>query len=237
MGTLFALLFFLSPLVLVAGLIKPSLVLPWDKTKTRCRAGLTYSISTVVFFVLAGITLPKTTPQEVVSSPATPSIIPLATPSVASASSWKCKDFVDQADAQESFDNGNRFNLEDNDGDGIACEETSKFGFQAKTAGEIKEPIPEFTYSPEISIGLASEPYVIFVGETAEVWKGEQITEYDDAISGCIAEGLGSVHQVQVFFAIGDDRCEVVDLTEEANSEILTLVNGERATPQPKGSM
>jgi len=81
--------------------------------------------------------LSKTTPQEVASSP--------ATSSVASVSSLECEDFVDQADAQTSFDSGNSFNLEDNDGDGIACEETSKFSKDAKTPGEIKGEVAEHT--------------------------------------------------------------------------------------------
>lgn len=65
------------------------------------------------------------------------STIPSVTPSpVQSSMQLSCEDFNDQADAQESFDSGNRFNLENNDGDGIACEETVKYNSQ-KTPQEL----------------------------------------------------------------------------------------------------
>lgn len=63
MSGLFALLVVLSPVALVAGLIRPSWVLPWGKTKTRGRAALTYGISTVVFLVLFGLTAPEPATQ------------------------------------------------------------------------------------------------------------------------------------------------------------------------------
>lgn len=77
MTTLFALLALLSPVALVAGLIQPSWVLPWSKTKTRGRAALTYWISTIVFLILTGITAPETSTQQATApSPPTEPVSP-----------------------------------------------------------------------------------------------------------------------------------------------------------------
>lgn len=65
------------------------------------------------------------------------STIPSVEPSsVQSSMQLSCKDFINQADAQESFDSGNPYNLEDNDGNGIACEETVKYNSE-KTSQEL----------------------------------------------------------------------------------------------------
>lgn len=64
MYNLFALLFLLSPVALIAGLINPNWVLLWSKTKTRGRAAMTYGASTVVFFVLFGLTVPENLNQQ-----------------------------------------------------------------------------------------------------------------------------------------------------------------------------
>lgn len=65
------------------------------------------------------------------------STIPSVEPSpVQSSTQLSCEDFINQADAQESFNSSNPFNLEDNDGDGIACEETVKYNSE-KTSQEL----------------------------------------------------------------------------------------------------
>lgn len=104
-----------------------------------------------------------------VSSPPTPSVVPSSTPSIASALSFECEDFVDQADAQESFDSNNRFNLEDNDGDGIACEETSKFSKQLKTGGEVKEKVSEHTNPQD-----KASQYIVALVEELEKFPSQQ---------------------------------------------------------------
>ena len=106
-------------------------------------------------------------------------------------------------------------------------EQTPEMAIEQPTAS----PAP---YTANIkSVNSNQQPYVIFVGadekgeSKAEVWKGEQLS-YDDAISKCLAEATEDSTKVQVFNAVGEDRCEVVDLTSEENSGILEKVNQER---------
>ncbi|MBW4638185.1 MAG: hypothetical protein KME05_08115 [Gloeocapsa sp. UFS-A4-WI-NPMV-4B04] len=79
---------------------------------------------------ISAITNPPESDISAITNPPESDIptIPSITPSpVQSNMQLSCKDFINQADAQESFNSGNRFNLEDNDGDDIACEETVKY--------------------------------------------------------------------------------------------------------------
>lgn len=65
-----------------------------------------------------------------------PTIPSVTSSPVQSSMQLSCKDFINQADAQESFNSGNSYNLEDNDGDNIACEETVKYNSE-KTSQEL----------------------------------------------------------------------------------------------------
>lgn len=63
MGNLFVVLFLLSFVGLIVGLIRPKLVIRWGSTRTRGRVILTYGLATVVFIILSGVTAPPTTKQ------------------------------------------------------------------------------------------------------------------------------------------------------------------------------
>lgn len=45
-------LFFLSFILMIVGLVKPGLVIRWGKKRTRLRAFLIYGFCTIVFFIL-----------------------------------------------------------------------------------------------------------------------------------------------------------------------------------------
>lgn len=70
MVTLFVLLFLLSFICLIIGLIRPKTVIRWgnENQKTRKNALKYFGISFVVFFVLTGITAPKPQPKVQVES-------------------------------------------------------------------------------------------------------------------------------------------------------------------------
>jgi len=68
------------------------------------------------------------------------STIPSVTSSpLQSSQQLSCEDFINQADAQESFNSGNSYNLEDNDGDNIACEETVKYNSEKNSQEVLDE--------------------------------------------------------------------------------------------------
>lgn len=55
MENLFFILFFLSFLVLLIGLISPKAVIRWGENKTRKKVLLYYGLATIIFFILTGI--------------------------------------------------------------------------------------------------------------------------------------------------------------------------------------
>lgn len=58
MDNLFLILFLLSFVGLIVGLISPSSVIRWGNKRTRGRVFLTYGLAMVVFFILFGVTTP-----------------------------------------------------------------------------------------------------------------------------------------------------------------------------------
>lgn len=60
MQNIFGLLFFLSLLGLIIGLISPKLVIRWGNKRTRGRVFLTYGLAMIVFLTLIGVTAPPT---------------------------------------------------------------------------------------------------------------------------------------------------------------------------------
>ena len=73
MENLFIVLFFLSLLGLIVGLVRPKLVIRWGNKRTRGRVILTYGLTTVVFIILYGVTAPLATRQVREKPEATPS--------------------------------------------------------------------------------------------------------------------------------------------------------------------
>lgn len=57
MGDVFIILMLLSIILMIIGIIKPGLVIYWGKKRTRIRAFITYFSSTIIFFILFGITV------------------------------------------------------------------------------------------------------------------------------------------------------------------------------------
>lgn len=51
----YEILFFLSFLGLIIGLLDPSLVVPWGNTKTRLRAILIYGTASLIFLILISV--------------------------------------------------------------------------------------------------------------------------------------------------------------------------------------
>ncbi len=67
MSYLFLVLFFISFILLVIGLVKPAAVLRWGQNKTRKRVALIFGIASLASLILIGITAepqPKTEPEE-----------------------------------------------------------------------------------------------------------------------------------------------------------------------------
>lgn len=76
MENLFLVLFLLSLLGLIVGLVSPKLVIRWGSKRTRGRVVLTHGLALVAFFILFGVTSPTTTNEveqerEVIPSPMT----------------------------------------------------------------------------------------------------------------------------------------------------------------------
>ena len=66
MATFFLLLAFTSFLLLIAGLIKPAIIMRWgeDRFRTRKVVSLIFGVATFVFLILAGITAPEVPKTE-----------------------------------------------------------------------------------------------------------------------------------------------------------------------------
>jgi len=67
MQDLFGALFLISFILLVIGLIRPSIVIRWGKNRTRKRVALIFGIASLAFFILIGITAeppPKIGPEQ-----------------------------------------------------------------------------------------------------------------------------------------------------------------------------
>jgi len=66
MSNLFLVLFLISFVLLIVGLIKPAIVIKWGKNRTRKRVALIFGIAFLAFFILFGIAVepqPKTEPE------------------------------------------------------------------------------------------------------------------------------------------------------------------------------
>ncbi|NQS90560.1 hypothetical protein HQ584_12320 [Patescibacteria group bacterium] len=64
MQNFFGILFFLSLIGLIIGLISPKLVIRWGSKRTRGRVFLTYGLAMVVFLILVGVTAPPTEQEK-----------------------------------------------------------------------------------------------------------------------------------------------------------------------------
>lgn len=64
MQNFFEILFFLSLLGLIIGLISPKLVIRWGSKRTRGRVFLIYGLAMVVFLILVGVTAPPTEQEK-----------------------------------------------------------------------------------------------------------------------------------------------------------------------------
>ena len=64
MQNFFGILFLLTFLALIVGLVKPSLVIRWGEIKTRGRVLLVYGVSMFIFMMLTGATAPELTPEQ-----------------------------------------------------------------------------------------------------------------------------------------------------------------------------
>ncbi|MBA7490112.1 hypothetical protein ES702_00646 [subsurface metagenome] len=73
MENLFVVLFLLSFVGLIVGLVRPKLVIRWGSTRTRGRVILTYGLAMVIFLILLGATAPPATKQVKQKPDATPS--------------------------------------------------------------------------------------------------------------------------------------------------------------------
>lgn len=69
MDNLFVILFLISTLALIIGLIKPNIVLSWTPVVKRNRkyVAIYFGIATVVFFILIGLTTPSASESAVKS--------------------------------------------------------------------------------------------------------------------------------------------------------------------------
>jgi len=64
MAGLYGFLFIICFLAFLLGMINPKWVLLWGKVKTRKKAMLFFGSATIIFFILAGMTVPSDNPVE-----------------------------------------------------------------------------------------------------------------------------------------------------------------------------
>ena len=73
MENLFVVLFLVSLVGLIVGLVRPKLVIRWGSKRTRERVALSYGLAAVVFIILYGVTAPPATKQVREKPEVTPS--------------------------------------------------------------------------------------------------------------------------------------------------------------------